>query len=82
VHKVAHIRHNPNVALHFKSGDDPVVDFTGNASLDTPTPIAKDLPAYISKYASGLSQPGSNPDKFSSECSQAIRVTLTNLRGW
>jgi PPOX class probable F420-dependent enzyme len=85
VHKVAHIRNNPNVALHFntdKSGDDPVVVFTGTASLDTPTPIAKDLPAYISKYASGLSNLGSNPDKFSTEYSQAIRVTVTNLRGW
>src|SRR5215208_5153210 len=55
--KVAHIRQNPMVALHFntdESGDHKVIVFTGQAVIDMTCPPAHKVNAYFKKYKTGI----------------------------
>jgi|WetSurMetagenome_2_1015567.scaffolds.fasta_scaffold38187_3 PPOX class probable F420-dependent enzyme len=84
-HKVAHIKANPRVALHFNTdatGDQDVIIFVGDAVIDTTVPPAHQVRAYLSKYRAGIKQLDMTPQQFSAEYSVAIRVTPTSLRGW
>ena len=85
-HKLKHILNNPNVSLHFNTEDEKgekrLVIFTGTAKIDTKSPSADKLSAYIRKYKSGIIDLNSTPEQFGREYSVAIRITLTNLRGW
>lgn len=84
-HKVSHIEKNPRVALHFntdETGDQHVIIFTGEASLDLDCPPAHQVPAYLEKYKSGINALDLSPESFSQEYSRAIRIKPTNLRGW
>ena len=52
-HKVAHIKKNPKVALHFntdETGDKHVIVFVGEASIDENCPPAHLVPEYFKKY--------------------------------
>jgi PPOX class probable F420-dependent enzyme len=84
-HKVVHIKKNPNVALHFntdETGDKHVIVFTGEASIDLNCPPAHKVPAYFKKYKKGIADLNMTPEGFSAEYSVAIRIHLTNVRGW
>jgi PPOX class probable F420-dependent enzyme len=84
-HKVAHIKKNPKVALHFntdESGDKHVIVFTGEASIDTNCPPAYQVDAYFEKYKQGISDLDMTPEEFSNEYSVALRIQPTEIRGW
>ncbi|MBI5943335.1 MAG: TIGR03667 family PPOX class F420-dependent oxidoreductase [Chloroflexi bacterium] len=84
-HKVTHIRQNSSVSLHFntdESGDGDVIVYIGKAELDSNSPPANKVPAYLRKYRNGIAALKTTPAQFSSEYSVAIRVKPTSLRGW
>jgi PPOX class probable F420-dependent enzyme len=85
VAKVAHLRRNPRMALHFntdRSGEEPVIVFTGAAKLDAGMPPADQVAPYIKKYRDGIIGLDSNVAEFTDAYSQAIFVELASLRGW
>ena len=85
-YKVKHILKNPNVALHFNTedemGEKRLIIITGNAKIDSDSPSANELPAYIRKYKSGIIGLKMTAEQFAKEYAIAIRITPTNLRGW
>ena len=84
-HKVAHIKKNPKVALHFntdETGDKHVIVFTGEASIDMNYPPAHHVPAYFEKYKDDIAGLDMTPEEFSSEYSIAIRIRPAEVRGW
>ena len=84
-HKVKHIQSHPNVSLHFntdETGDKDVIVYVGTAQIDSTTPAAHKVRAYLKKYRTGIQDLGATPEQFSQEYSVAIRVTPTSLRGW
>ena len=84
-HKVQHIKQNDSVSLHFntdETGDKDVIVYIGKASLDTNSPLAHKVPAYLRKYRKGIKELGMTLEQFSSDYSVAIRVKPTSLRGW
>ena len=83
--KVAHIKKHPKAALHFntdETGDHHVIIFIGEASIDTNCPPAHQVPAYLKKYAKGISDLDMTPEGFSEDYSIAIRIHPTEVRGW
>lgn len=84
-HKLKHIQNHPNVSLHFntdETGDKDVIVYVGRAQIDSKTPPAHKVRAYLKKYKTGIQDLGSTPEQFSQDYSVAIRVTPTLLRGW
>ena len=84
-YKVKHIAIHPNVTLHFntdENGDNHVIIFTGEASIDMDCPPAHKVPAYLKKYKTGIIDLNMTPKGFSNEYSTAIRIGPTDLRGW
>ena len=84
-YKVAHIKTNPKVALHFntdETGDKHVIVFTGEAFIDADCPPAHEVPAYFEKYKDGIAGLDVTPEGFSSEYSVAIRIRPAEVRGW
>src|SRR5258706_11726899 len=87
-YKVSHIKMHPKVSLHFNTeddaGDKPVIVFVGEASFDTNCPPAHKVSAYLKKYKSGIAdlKIKMTPEEVSAEYSIAIRITLTEVRGW
>jgi PPOX class probable F420-dependent enzyme len=81
--KERNIGRNPHVALHFNSdGGGNIVVFTGEAAIVNDVPPAQDNAAYVQKYDTAITRIGMNRDSFANAYSQAIRVTLTALRGF
>ena len=84
-HKIAHIKKNPRVALHFntdESGDKHVIVFTGEALIDTDCPPAHLVPAYFEKYKDDIAGLDMTPEEFSREYSIALRIRPAEVRGW
>ena len=84
-HKVAHIKKNPKVSLHFntdETGDKHVIVFTGEASIDTSGASAHEVPTYFKKYKDGIANLDMTPEGFSDEYSVAIKIHPTQIRGW
>jgi len=84
-YKVAQIKKNPKVALHFntdETGDNHVIVFTGEASIDANCPPAYQVDAYFEKYKQGISDLDMTPEGFSNEYSVALRIQPTEIRGW
>ena len=84
-HKVKHIQSHPNVSPHFntdETGDKDVIVYVGAVRIDSTTPSAHKVRAYLKKYKTGIQDLGSTPEQFSQEYSVAIRATPTSLRGW
>jgi PPOX class probable F420-dependent enzyme len=84
-HKVRHIEKHPNVALHFNTdatGEKHVIVMTGEASIDSGCPPASEVPAYLEKYRTGIADLSMTPESFSADYSAAIRISLSELRGW
>jgi PPOX class probable F420-dependent enzyme len=81
--KLRSIARAPRVALHFDSdghGGDIIV-FTGSAAADPEAPSSDALPAYQAKYGAGITGIGMTPESFAQAYSEAIRVTITSVRG-
>ncbi len=82
--KERNIASNPRVALHFdgngKGGD--IVVLTGTAALVEDAPPARENRVYVQKYDAAITRIGMDRDSFADAYSQAIRVTLTALRGF
>lgn len=84
-HKIRHIKQNDSVSLHFntdETGDKDVMVYIGKAFLDTNSPPAHKVPAYLRKYRKGIKELGMTLEQFSSDYSVAIHVKPTSLRGW
>ncbi len=84
-HKVAHIRKNPKVALHFnadETGDQHVIVFVGEAIIDDKSLPAYQVPTYFRKYEDGIAGLKMTPEEFSHDYSVAIKIRPTHLRGW
>ena len=84
-HKVHHIKRNSSVALNFntdETGDINVIVYIGLATIDTQSPPAHKVPAYLKKYRKGIIELGMTPEKFSGDYSVAIRIKPSSLRGW
>lgn len=83
VPKIANIRREPRVALHFdsdgKGGD--IVVLTGRAEVVDNAAPATIPEAYLAKYAAGIKDIGMTPEEMAASFSAAIRVTPTTLRG-
>jgi PPOX class probable F420-dependent enzyme len=83
--KVAHIKKNPKVALHFntdETGDKHVIIFIGEASIDAGCPPAHQVPQYFEKYKDGIAALDMTPEGFSEDYSVAIRIHPAEVRGW
>lgn len=82
--KIANIRREPRVALHFNSDEssDNIVILTGQAVVLDTTAAAAMPDTYLTKYAVGIKNIGSTPEKMTAEYSAVIRVTPTKLRGF
>jgi PPOX class probable F420-dependent enzyme len=80
--KVAHIRKQPNVALHFNAdkwgSDETVVVLTGTATLETPQD--PQLAAYIRKYKEDMAELGMTPEQFATSYSMPIRIKVSSAR--
>ncbi|HEU0292690.1 MAG TPA: TIGR03667 family PPOX class F420-dependent oxidoreductase [Anaerolineales bacterium] len=85
-HKVKHIQKNPNVSLHFNTTDDKgekrLIIFTGTALINSESPPANRIRAYMRKYKSGIADLNATPEQFAGEYSVAIRIHPTKVRGW
>jgi len=81
--RVQHVQANPRVSLNFagngQGGD--IVVLAGVASLVPDAPGADAVPQYLEKYAPHMARLGYDPAGFAAKYSQAIRITLTRLRG-
>ena len=83
--KLLHIKKNPNVALNFntdETGDQLVIVFTGEAFIDTKSPVAHQVAAYIEKYRNGIAGLPMTPEEFSRDYSVPIRIRPAKVRGW
>jgi PPOX class probable F420-dependent enzyme len=84
-YKVAHIKKNPKVALHFntdETGDKHVIVFVGEASIEAKCPPAHEIPDYLEKYKQGISDLDMTPEEFSNEYPVALRIRPSEIRGW
>jgi PPOX class probable F420-dependent enzyme len=82
--KLRNLAARPRVALHFNTdaeGDDMVI-FNGDARLDPGAPPSDQVPAYQAKYGERIPGIGMSVPEFATTYSEAIRVTLTKLRGY
>ena len=81
--KIAHISHNPNVALHFNTdaGGEDIQVILGQAQIDVNAPPSNLNGAYHTKYHAGILSLGMDEAKYSAIFSVAVRVTPTRLRG-
>ncbi len=84
-YKVAHIKKNPKVALHFntdETGDQHVIVFVGDASIEPNCPPAYKVSKYFEKYKEGIAELDMTPKGFSDEYCIAIRIKPAEIRGW
>lgn len=81
--RIAHIRRNPHVALHFdgngRGGD--IVIFTGIAREAPEEPPASERPDYLERYRERIDRIFGGPVAFSARYSRPLRVIPTKLRG-
>lgn len=81
--RIAHIRRNPRVALHFDGngqGGDLVI-FTGTAREAPEEPPASERPDYLERYRERIDRYFGGPAAFSARYSRPLRVTPTKVRG-
>jgi PPOX class probable F420-dependent enzyme len=82
--KVQHIAKNPNIALHFDSGEngEDVQVFFGVAEIvQNPMPANQNA-AYMDKYRKGIHGLGFTEQAFSAEYSVKIHVKPSRLRSF
>ena len=82
--RLEHVAVRPHVSLNFQAdehGGDVVV-LLGVAEQALDAPDNKDHAAYFAKYADGITNIGSNPEKFAADYSVPLRIRLTRVRGY
>ncbi|HEX8730863.1 MAG TPA: TIGR03667 family PPOX class F420-dependent oxidoreductase [Ktedonobacterales bacterium] len=81
--RIAHIRRNPHVALHFdgngRGGD--IVVFTGSAREAPEEPPANERPDYLERYRDRIDRFFNGPVAFAARYSRPLRVTPGKVRG-
>ena len=82
--RLAHLRANPQVALHLDgngTGGDIVV-LTGEITEEPAEPAVPDNPGYLAKYGSWISEgPWGTPEVFTETYSVALRFRPRRVRG-
>ena len=81
--KLRNLAENPKVtlALDNTNGGGDVIRIEGTAKHDPDFPPSHKLPAYVEKYANGISYIGyGNPEHFAQAYSAAIVITPTRFR--
>lgn len=82
--RLAHIRRNPRVCLHFDSngrGGDIVV-LTGTAEVLDDYPSVVDNAAYRDKYAQGIEQVSGSAEAFAAQYAVPALIHITRTRGF
>jgi PPOX class probable F420-dependent enzyme len=69
--RLAHIRENPNVALHFEGSGGDYIILTGEAWVSADDPLADQIPAWVEKYQDLY------PQLLGMTLSQAARTSAT-----
>jgi len=59
-----------------------VIVFTGEAVIDSNSPPAHKVPAYLQKYETGIIGLEMTLEGFSADYSTAIRIKPVEIRGW
>jgi len=82
-HKIKHIEHNSNIALHFNTdaGGEDIQVILGTARVDHDAPAVKLNRAYCEKYREGFKSIDMDEDTYSAQFTVAIRITPARLRG-
>lgn len=82
--KIRNILANPKVALNLNCDQwgEKVFIVYGSAVIDSSTPSALEVDAYIQKYRLGITDIQMTPESFSQSFSIPIRVTPEKLRKW
>ncbi|MEO7000933.1 MAG: TIGR03667 family PPOX class F420-dependent oxidoreductase [Ktedonobacterales bacterium] len=83
-YRLAHIKRNPKVALHFNadsSGNDIIV-FTGEAHISPDEPSPDKVAAYTEKYRDSIAGSFQTPENFARLYPTPVRITLTKVRGF
>jgi PPOX class probable F420-dependent enzyme len=82
--RLAHIRGNPRVALHFdgdgRGGD--IVIMSGTATILDGQPPAHKVPAYMEKYAASAARVSGDAASFSAAYPVAVRIDVDRVRGF
>jgi PPOX class probable F420-dependent enzyme len=81
--RLAHLRANPRVALHFDgngTGGDIVV-LTGEAEIVPDEPPVSRNPEYLAKYGDRITEGWQTAEKFESIYSVPVRIRPKRLRG-
>jgi PPOX class probable F420-dependent enzyme len=82
-YRVAHIRANPRVALHFdgngKGGD--IIVFTGTARIVEDEVPSHQHAAYQAKYGEVIVREFHSSEEFAAEYALPVRITPTRVRG-
>jgi PPOX class probable F420-dependent enzyme len=81
--RIANLKGNPRVTLNFRGDEEggDIVIFSGTAAADPELPGADANEAYVNKYNKGIAGLGMTPETFAQRYSEAVRITLTGLRG-
>ena len=81
--RLAHLRGNPKVAVHFDSEGDGahVVVLTGEAEVDDGTPPVPENRDYLAKYGEAITAGWGSAEHFASIYSVPVRIRPRRLRG-
>jgi PPOX class probable F420-dependent enzyme len=82
--RLANIRRNPRVALHFdgdgRGGD--IIVLAGRATILNDQPLAHQVPEYMAKYESMAARVSGDVARFGAQYPIAIRVDVDRVRGF
>jgi PPOX class probable F420-dependent enzyme len=82
--RLAHIRRNPRVSLHFdgdgQGGD--IIVLSGRADILENQPLSHEVPSYSAKYGAAAARISGDVEAFSAEYPVALRVTIDRVRGF
>jgi PPOX class probable F420-dependent enzyme len=78
--RLAHIRRNPRVALHFDGSGKDVIVITGEASVSLDDPPSDQVPAWAKKYRDFFAQIGLTLQQAAAATPVALRIRPFTLR--
>jgi PPOX class probable F420-dependent enzyme len=80
--RLAHIRRQPRVSLHFDSnGGDDIVVLTGTAEILEGYPAVPGNPAWLQKYGDAIAARFGDAVTFAERFPVPVRIHLTRVRG-